>query len=64
MVGLGEDLGWQPLGRLEQPLALPARADERPDDIVDVAPARLPHQALFLREVPVRHLADPVHRFA
>jgi len=60
-VRFGEDLGRQALIRVEPPLPFPIRGDERPDDLIHIAPAGLPHQALLLGKIPVRHLADLVH---
>jgi len=57
----GAEFGGQPLIGVEQPLTLPVGGDERPDHLVDVTPAGLAHQALLVREVPVRHLTDLVH---
>ena len=61
-VSLLQDLRGQPLGRVEQPLPFPVRLDKGPDHLVHVAPASLPHQALLVRPIPVRHLADSVLR--
>jgi hypothetical protein len=62
LVGLGQDLGWQPAGRVEPPFPFPVGGDEGPHHLVDVAPAGVPHQALLVRQVPVRDLTNSVHR--